>query len=101
MFCVIYEFTVKPGLETEFQDAWHGLTMMIREHQGSLGSRLHRGAGHKFIAYAQWPSREQWKSPPPLPPVADELRNRMRESCDKIQVLHELEVVDDLLAKPV
>jgi hypothetical protein len=97
MFCVVYRFSVKPGREAEFEGAWRALTLLIRQHQQSLGSRLHRAGEHEYFAYAQWPTREHWESPPALPPAAEEPRTKMRDSCAGIEVLHELEVVTDLL----
>ena len=97
MFCAVYKFTVKPDQEREFRQLWNSLTRMIRQHQDSLGSRLHRSGAQDYIAYAQWPNRQTWKNPPPLPPMGEELRRRMKECCEKIEVLFELEVVDDLL----
>ena len=88
---------MKSGQESEFCEVWHALTIMIREHQGSLGSRLHVAGPNKFIAYAQWPSRTAWKAPSRMPPMGKDLSLRLKECCESIEVLHELDVVDDLL----
>ena len=97
LFCVVYRFVVKPGREVEFEQVWRELTGLIREHQSSRGSRLHRAADGVFIAYAQWPSRDAWKSPPKLPASSDPIRAAMKDCCASIEVLHELDVVADLL----
>lgn len=99
MFCVVYRFAVRPGRAAEFQSAWRALTLLIREHQQSLGSRLHRAGELEFLGYAQWPSREQWAAPPALPAAADGPRALMKDCCESIAVSHELEVVDDLLVR--
>lgn len=99
MFAAIYAFEVKPGHESAFVQSWADLTRLIRTHEGALGSRLHRGAGQTFIAYAQWPDRETWdRSGDKMPKAeADDARQRMRLACDKVETLHQLEMVEDLL----
>ena len=99
MFAVIYAFETHPGKETEFEQAWKGLTELIYQYENSLGSRLHHESGTRYIAYATWPDRETWKnSGGKLPPEADGFRAQMRSSCSAISTLHELEMKDDLLA---
>ena len=44
MFVAAYWWKVKPGKEAQFRAAWRRGTELIREHYGSLGSRLHRDA---------------------------------------------------------
>lgn len=74
------------------------MTLLIRKYEGGLGSRLHKQTDIRYIAYAQWPDRETWeKSGSKLPESADEIRKMMRESCEKIETIYELTVVDDLL----
>ncbi len=99
MFCVIYRFVVHPGQEDAFVAAWAGLTDLIYTHRGSLGSRLHRAAGQSFIAYAQWPDRATWAQKTALPDEAETHSQAMRDSCETIETLHTLEVLDggDLL----
>jgi len=101
MFTVIYAFEVHAGQSDAFITAWRTLTELIAEHEGGLGSRLHRERPGYFIAYAQWPSREQWeKAGNNMPAHAEEARETMRVSCKKIETLHTLEVVEDLLQSP-
>ena len=98
MFCVIYRFTVREGRDAEFREVWHGLTQLIHEHQGSLGSRLHTTeTSNVYMAYAQWPSRDLWAAPPPLPEPGKALKDRLKACTSGIEVLDELEVADDLL----
>ena len=52
---VLYRWRLHPGLETSFIDAWSRVTAALREHCGSLGSRLHRGSDGLWYGYAQWP----------------------------------------------
>lgn len=98
MFAVIYAFTVKPGCQPVFEEAWTELTGLIRDYEGGLGSRLHRKTDEIYIAYAQWPDRATWdNSGDKLPDSAQPIRKRLRESCEKIETLHELDWVKDLL----
>ena len=99
MFAVLYRFSVRPGELSEFTAAWEELTRLIREYEGSLGSRLHRSSDNEYIAYAQWPERAVWEgSGKLLPPEAEDVRNKLRDSCTSIETIYELEVVKDLLA---
>lgn len=98
MFAVIYAFTVKAGSEATFESAWKEMTLLIRQFEGGLGSRLHRRSDGTYIAYAQWLNRETWEnSGGNLPESAGTYRTAMRESCEKIETLHELDLVKDLL----
>ena len=98
MFAVIYSFTVKPNQDEQFLTAWEGLTKLIYQYVGSKGSRLHKTEDGLYIAYAQWPEKSIWKhSGSKLPKEADLFRAQMRDNCEKIETLFELEMVKDLL----
>ena len=98
MFCVIYSFFVKPNLNDQFEQVWRDLTNIIYKNNGSLGSRLHRENNHKYIAYAQWPDKESWKTAfAKLPDESKFISQLMKDSCEKIETLYELDVIDDLL----
>lgn len=100
MFAVLYKFSPLPGKTDVFLEGWHGMTKLIRDHEGGLGSRLHRVSDTEYIAYAQWPDRETWEnSGEKLPPEAGQFRKMMRESCEEILTMHTMDVVDDLLVK--
>jgi heme-degrading monooxygenase HmoA len=99
MHIVIYSFHVKEGKHLQFEQAWKKLTELIYQYEGSLGSRLHQKDQEHYIAYAQWPSKQIFENAgSKLHPETDEVRKAMRESCIDIQTLHELALVDDLLA---
>lgn len=98
MYIVLYSFKVKPDKEALFLKAWSTLTEFIYQYEGSLGSRLHKKEPLLYIAYAQWPSESKFKNAgSSLPEEAKKYRDEMKASCDTIQVLDTLEVVDDLL----
>jgi heme-degrading monooxygenase HmoA len=97
MFVALYQFKVKAGCEQEFCQAWHDGTEGIYAARGSLGSRLHRSDDGTYLAYAQWPSAEQFDKNDELPPGTKAALARMRDCCDSIATLHRMNVIDDLL----
>jgi heme-degrading monooxygenase HmoA len=63
MLIVIYKWTLHPGKEKFFCDAWSEITRLVFARHGSFGSRLHHGDGNNYLAYAQWPDKqvfEEW-----------------------------------------
>ena len=102
MFIAIYYFKVKEGRDEDLIKSWAELTKLIYQYCGSLGSRLHSKGENEYIAYAQWPDRETWNPATPVDiPGGDEWRTMMRDSCEEIKTLHELEVEVDLLKDEV
>ena len=98
MFSVIYSFQIKEGQSEVFERAWAGMTELIKQYEGGLGSRLHKKGDLDYIAYAQWPDKETWQNAGGnMPETSQELRAAMRASCEKIETLFELDVVNDLL----
>lgn len=101
MFAVIYRWCLKPGTEAQFASAWAERTRAIMNHEGGLGSRLHRADNGWFVAYAQWPSRAAWQefmAASSSPSVAGTL---MRSCIAASEEPLCLEVVSDLLVKKV
>ena len=100
MYCVLIEFIPLPDREQEFVHAWTDLTKYIYQNYGSMGSRLHLNEAGKYIAYAQWPSKEVYNNI-----RAQEEGKRLREQLmqclqrDGITVLEKLESVKDCLEK--
>ena len=93
---------MKPDNEDHFRHHWLAVTQWYYRHTGSLGSRLHRANQGEYIGYAQWTSREQWeqqrgKSDAEL----QSHRQAMRECCESVEVLYELDVTDDWLQHEV
>lgn len=100
MFCVIYRFKVKDGLDAQLIDPWEELTELIYHHCGSLGSKLHTSQNaNEYIAYAQWPSREAWEADgsAEFKTLASAPRQLMRDACDEIETLFELSPISDML----
>ena len=58
---VLYRWRLHPGSEASFSEAWSRVTESLRNHGGSLGSRLHSGNDGLWYGYAQWPSDEARK----------------------------------------
>ena len=97
MFYVIYKFGVREGEKEKFLEAWAEMTLLIRRHANGLGSRLHTDMDGKYIAYAKWNSKADWKNAgEKLPEAAKLLSRKMKDSCASIETLHELEELKDL-----
>ena len=61
-------------------------------------SRSHKESDLNYIAYAQWPDEQTWQNAGNKMPVSSKLiGNNMRNSCAKIEVIHKLDVIDDIL----
>lgn len=101
MFCVIYEFEVKPGCNGVFEQSWADFTEAIYRVRGSLGSRLHKTDDDKiYVAYAQWPSRKLFEvvfSDDIYSSEEKEALNRMKESLTSSRKVYQLEMIDDHL----
>jgi len=97
MFIVVYRWTVRDGLEDQFQRAWATRTEEIKQEHGGLGSRLHRSAEGSWIAYAQWPSREAWQAAGTGQRASSGAREQMAAAITSHEVLLQMEVVSDLL----
>ncbi|HEY9718955.1 MAG TPA: VOC family protein [Trichormus sp.] len=97
MFCVIYQWQVKPEREQDFRGTWRTLTEAIFAQHGALGSRLHKSDDGSWIAYAQWPSRDLWENRAET--LGVELARSRQSECliDKVKVLHTLTMTDNLL----
>ena len=103
MFSIIYKFKIKPDRKDSFEKSWKDLTHLIYDYSASLGSRLHKKDNCNYIAYAQWPNKETWEnSSNKLPKKSKEISKLMIESCNSIETLYELELIEDLLEdKPI
>lgn len=99
MFIAIDEFVVKEGQDSTFIRNWEIVTEAIFKFRGSLGSRLHKEADGKYVAYAQWPDEETFEKDIPLPSEALDAREIMKNSCLSTTIAYRLKVVSDLLKK--
>ena len=102
MFCILYKFTMKSGCLDPFRHHWSAVTQWYYRNAGSLGSRLHRANTGEFVAYAQWQTRTQWEQQRDRSDAGlQQHRQAMRDACEQIEVLYQLDVVDDLLQHDV
>ncbi len=85
MFAVIYRWQVVPGLEAQFETGWKRGTERIAAEFGGWGSRLHKGDGQTYFAYAQWPDRAAWERA---------LETRMRHSDDEARAMYREAIVE-------
>ena len=98
MYIVIYEFKVKENNTQKFIDSWKTMLNLIKLHEGTLDSSLHKQKELHYIAYAQWPSKEIFdNSGKKLPKNVSEIRKNMTNSCEVIKTAYHLEVEADLL----
>ncbi|MEO0478951.1 MAG: hypothetical protein AAF196_05675 [Planctomycetota bacterium] len=97
---VLYRFIVRAGSEESFVAAWSGLTKLIHERAGSHGSCLHRVGDREYLAYARWPSAAHFDAVSLEGADAEALRTGMRASCEEVETVHRMDVVQDLLATP-
>lgn len=79
MFAVIYRWRVIPGLEAQFEAGWRAGTAAIAAEFGGWGSRLHRGEGNIYVAYAQWPDEAAWRAA---------MESRMHHSDDEARRMY-------------
>ncbi len=103
MFCVVYEFIVKPGKNEIFERAWADFTEAISRVRGSHGSRLHLSSeNNKYIAYAQWPSEEAFNDIPAdekYSPSELNAREEMRDSLLESKTIYKMKVLKDHLRR--
>ena len=97
MFAVIYRWRIVPGGEAAFREAWEQVTHRLRDERGGLGSRLHRDAEGRFVAYAQWPDRASWEASRSAGPVDAELAARLESVVAGRDEPMPLELERDLL----
>lgn len=98
MFAVIYTFKIKPNKKESFVKAWSEMTLLIREYEGGLGSRLHQKSDTEFIAYAQWPDKTTWQNAGDnLPESSKAISKEMKDACEESTTLYEMDLVEDLL----
>jgi hypothetical protein len=97
MFIALYEFKVKSGFERQFEENWKIVTEAIFGIRGSLGSRLHISKDGTYVAYAQWPSEEQYNLEIPLDDKAQSARQLMKDACISQTVMKLMNVCDELL----
>lgn len=101
MFCVIYEFKIKPGHSEQFEQAWSDFTEAIHRVCGSLGSRLHKTSDpFTYVAYAQWPSKEVFERKIPQEAYSKaewSRREAMTSALENSKKIYELEMSHDRL----
>ena len=96
MFAVVYRWRVIAGREAQFEEGWAAGTERIAAEFGGWGSRLHKGEGRVYVAYAQWPDEATWKR-------AMETRMRHSDEAARIKYRDAIEegTFETLFAGPV
>lgn len=59
-FVILYRWEIRSGHAEAFRDSWERLTLLYSQLYGATGGRLHRAEGDLWIAYSEWPSRDQY-----------------------------------------
>lgn len=98
MTTIIYLFQIKVNQEEQFLIAWKEMTNLIYQYENSLGSKLFKQKDDTYIATAQWPDEFTWKkSGNNIPAEAKFIRAKMKDTCEKIEILYEFNLVADLI----
>ncbi len=106
-FAVIYQAFIKPGLEMEYQKAWHQVASYFVQYRGAIGSCLHKTSEGMWLAYSRWPDKvtrdASWPGDnAPSEMLPSEIKKAVitiQECIDQTHKLPEItmEVVNDLL----
>lgn len=82
-FAVIYRWRLRTGMEDQFRQAWATTTELFMAERGALGSRLHQADDGTWVAYAQWPTRQDWEKSRSLGPADPAVSAIMAESIEE------------------
>lgn len=106
MFAVIYRGYIKPGRESEYQQAWNQVARYFVKERGALGSCLHRTRDGLYLAYSRWPDQATRDASWPqandtvgaLPKEILHAISTIKDCIDKDREMPDicLDVVDDL-----
>ncbi|MDT0497730.1 antibiotic biosynthesis monooxygenase [Algiphilus sp. W345] len=105
MYVAVYRWTVKPGQEEQFREAWRRGTRAITRIYGSFGSRLHRDEQGRFLGYAEWPDKASWQKAFDAKMVYDDPEaramfiNALVPESKPGELIAAMEVTDDLLQR--
>ena len=58
MYTVLYQWDVHQDKHDDFISGWEAVTDHYLAKHNSLGSKLHQISDNRFMAFAQWPSKE-------------------------------------------
>lgn len=97
MFCLVYQFQVKPGMEVQFRAGWESLSQGLIDDYHSLGARLHVTPEGNWISYAQWPDVQTWENGEKA--ISQFLQQSHWDNClqGQVKLLLRMTVTDDLL----
>ncbi len=96
MFNVMYRWRVKVGCEENFRAGWRRASEAIYQKHNSLGSRLHECEDGRWLAYAQWSTREDWQAMKNEPASDEEAFAMMRDSVEGTTEVICMTLTDDL-----
>lgn len=58
MYTVLYQWDVHHDKHDDFISGWEAITEHYLANHDSLGSKLHKVTDSRFVAIAQWPSKQ-------------------------------------------
>jgi len=58
MYTVLYQWDIHQDKHDDFVSGWEAVTDHYLAKHNSLGSKLHKISDNRFMAFAQWPSKE-------------------------------------------
>lgn len=99
MYSAFYHWRIKPGREQDFVRLWSEGTLLFRDEQNTLGSRLHKADDGTYFAYAQWPSADMFHGPRTLSPHHTQVLKDMRDCVEQSFPAVLGEVLVDCLVK--
>jgi len=100
MIVYLYRWRIKKDKEKQFKESWEKVTLAMREHCGSFGSRLHVSDDGIYVGYAQWPDNDTRNKCEINLPEIENARLLMKDAVEEGLPTMCLEIEADLLIQP-
>lgn len=98
-FIILYRWEVRAGRTDEFVSAWEELIGLYRQLYGAVGGRLHCTDDGQWLAYTQWPTRDQYllamERGVPDPSVAERMNAAVSKRLDPVFLSLESDLLGD------
>lgn len=100
-FIIIYRWEVHSSRADQFVSAWESLIGLYRQLYGAVGGRLHRTDDGQWLAYTQWPTRDQYllamERGIPDPRIAERMNDAVSKRLDPLFLSMESDMLGDNL----
>ena len=100
MIVYMYRWRIKKDKAAQFQENWEKVTVILREHCGSYGSRLHIADDGTYVGYAQWPDKDTRDKCKINQPELNAARTLMKDAVEEMLPDICLEIKSDFLIHP-